>query len=305
MPSPTHIDLLNGVLAALQQNCANDIGVAVELRKRLPLLFALQEILQDRSTLEDLIATTVGDSLSLYSHFPPAMDDAVDSISLSSAIQLSEGRWRHARISHPDNNVVQRFLGQETWTKSTVKILCLFAYERAIHQDVFAAWMKTEKCQKKALEEYLPVVASILDKMDVDREDVSDSNVDTFVGLFQPLLRIILDENVAPQFRSVAARCSAAIIELIPGKLTDLMGQISDLVKSSDTRVLTQDILSLVLNIHRKAPTAAKPVITALMDHGLQWLVRQLGEGDRLPRSVKVTVKWLCELVKCFVKDIL
>ena len=304
MPSPTHIDLLNGVLAALQQNCTNDIGVAVELRKRLPLLFALQDTLQDRSTLEDLIATTVGDSLSLYSNFPPAMDDAVDSISLSSAIQLSEGRWRHARISHPDNNVVQRFLGQDTWTKSTVKILCSFSYERAIHQDTFAAWLKTDKCQLMSLEEYLPVLASILDKMNIDREDVSDSNIDAFVGSFQPLLRLILDESVAPQFRLTAARCAAAIIELIPGRLTNLMGQILDLIKSSDTRVLTQDILSLALNIHRKAPTAAKPIITALMDHGMQWLVRQLGADDRLPRSVKVTVKWLCELVKCFVMDI-
>lgn len=304
MPSSAHIDLLNGVLAALQQNCTNDIGVAVELRKRLPLLFALQEMLQDRTALEDLIATTVGDSLSLYSHSSPETDDVVDSISLSSAIQLSDGRWRHARVSHPDNNIVQRFLGQETWTKSTVKILCSFSYERAINQDTFATWLKTDKCQKMSLEEYLPVLASVLDKMDVDREAVSDPNIDAFVGLFQPLLRVILGENVAPQFRSTAARCAAAIIELIPGKLTKLMDQISDLVKSSDTRVLTQDILSLGLNIHRKAPIAAKPVITALMDHGLQWLVRQLGENDRLPQSVKITVKWLCEFVKCFVKDI-
>lgn len=304
MPSPARIDLLNGVLAALQQNCTNDIEVAVELRKRLPLLFALQGILQHRTALEDLIATTVGNSLSLYSHSLPAMDDVVDPTSLSSAIQLSASEWRRARVFHPDNNVIQRFLGQETWTKSTVKILCSLSYERAIHQDTFAAWLKTDICQKRSLEEYLPVLASILDKMNVDREDILDSNIETFVGSFQPLLRIILDENAVPQSRSTAARCAAAIIELIPGKLTDLVSQILDVVKSSDTRILTPNTLSLVLNIHRKAPTAAIPIITALVDHGLQWLVRQLSDHDRLSGPVKVTVKWLCELVTCFVKDI-
>ncbi len=297
IPSPTCINLLDCVLSALQQNCANDIGLAVHLRKRLPLLFTLLDVLQDRPALDDLIAAAVGGSLPLYSQSLPPMDDASDSTPLASMVRASESQWRHIRACLPDNKVIQHFLGRETWTRSTVNILCAFSYERAIPQETFAAWLGTEKCQKRSLEEYLVVLASVLDKMQADGEEISESHIDTYVSSFRPLVQTVLDADSSFHCRSTAARCAALMIELIPAKLADLLSQISDLVESSDTRALTPDIFSLASKIHEMASTAAKRIITALVEPGMQYLVRQLSDDDYLSGPTKTIVERLCKSV--------
>jgi hypothetical protein len=245
--------------------------------------------------LDDLIAAAVGGSLPLYSQSLPPMKYASDSMPLSSIVRLSESQWRHIMISLPDDKVIQHFLERETWTRSTVNILCAFSYERAIPQETFAAWLKTDKCQKMSLEEYLGVLASLLDKMQADGEEISDSHIDSFVGLFRPLVQTVLDANSSFHCRSTAASCAALMIKLIPAKLVDLLSHISDLVESSDTRALTADIFSLALKIYERAPTAAKRIITALVERGMQYLVRQLGDDDYLSGPVKIIVKRLCK----------
>lgn len=231
------------------------------------------------------------------------MDDARDSIPLSSIVRLSESQWRHIRISLPETKVIQHFLGRETWTRSTVNILCAFSYERAIPQETFAAWLKTDECQKRPLEEYLAVLASLLDKMRADREEISDAHIDAFVGTFRPLVQTVLDADASFHCRSTAARCAALTIELIPAKLEDFLSQISDLVESSDIRALTPDIFSLALKIHETASTAAKRTITALVERGMQYLVRQLSDDDYLSGPIKIIVKRLGMLAKCIMKD--
>ncbi|KAF8622432.1 hypothetical protein AX15_007016 [Amanita polypyramis BW_CC] len=294
MPSQSCIGLLNSVLSALRVNVASDVSIRVHLGRRLPLLFSLLEILQDKEVLENLIATAIGDSLPLYSESRLAADD-VDSSSLSSIIQLSEHRWLHAREPLPREAVAQKFLVQERWTASTVKILRALSYRRSISQESFTAWLETDQCKERALEERLPIINAFLDSAYADGGEIRGSNADIFVSQFQPLAEVVLDENAPPQQRLMASNCAKLIMKLIPSKT---IPQISNLVESSNFRTLTPDIFSLALWTCRKAPDDARLLVTVLVERGLRWLIGRLGDDGYLTDMTKDMIQRLISLVK-------
>ncbi|KAK2459367.1 hypothetical protein APHAL10511_008611 [Amanita phalloides] len=298
MPLQSHVDILNAVISALEENAASDANIGIQLSKRLPLLFTLLEIFQDREALENLIAATLTDALLLYSGSWPPMDDGGHTRSLSSMIQVFGRQWLRVSESFPSDNVARMLLGQEIWTKSTVKILCVLAYERNIPQDTFTTWIKAGQCAKRLIEEYLPVLTAFLDRLYVDREEISASDSDGFVDLFKPLVQTVMNENAHPHYRSMASTCAALMMELIPPGLLGLISHVVEKVESLDVQSLTPDLLSLVLLSHRKSPTAAMRLVVTSVEHGMQWLVRQLSDDDPLSDAVKTIIKLLSSLVK-------
>lgn len=272
-------ELLLATLVALREVATSDEAVKSALRKRLQTLVSLLPVQAHSAVVEDLISIALEASLpvGLEGQLPSADD------SIISLIDQSSGRRLDRKGSLPAELRADPFLFQQRWTTSTVTIICGLLYRRLYTEDGFSKWLTSDRSTGRPTPLLAAVMHAYLDSAHAHADTLSGADWEPFFSRF---IEVVMNDRQPEKLRSLCASCIVILLKLVP-EHTQFIVSLAEAVKALPKNILTDGILNVGIQLrrgHRK--DAYSGPLSALMDHGLQWVVRMLAGPSQIPASV-------------------
>ena len=288
MFTSTALDLLQELLSAVHRWTVSDVDTELELKRRLPQLFALHRVLPRSDVLEELIAIGVEASLLICCSGTPLRRGDGDDLSLASLVRRAETRWsRRSTPSSSSDLPVESFLMQDTWSASTVRIVSALIYQGALSRDRVVAWLKTDDATGRAVEHYVPVLFAFFDVCLADGAEMPLEE-ELCSRHFSRLLGVVCDERQSRDIRSSAGVCVSALMKLVPSGACRFIEECVGAVRGLSVTALHHDLLLIARRLPEGYVTEARGFRTMLVNHGVQWATRVFGGGEGEDRDLTV-----------------
>ncbi|RDB20241.1 Uncharacterized protein C14G10.02 [Hypsizygus marmoreus] len=294
MPDSSSRDILSALLEALRKLTTSEFEAELSLKDRLPQLLTLRPIMSESLVLEDLIAIAIEASLPAFCDGRRTCGAAFEETSLVSVVERAETRWSRQMDPSSTNLPVDSFLNQDSWTTSTVKILAGLIYQRSLSKKTFFSWLATGNSTGRSAKHLIPVMHAFLDicSSQDDAESLMDN--DLWTSQLSRLLEAVLDTELPQDDRFMGGRCIYLILRLGPSCIPSFVKKSLRAIEHLPVTRLTHELLVIGRDLHGFAPEEAKPLLTALVDHGIQWAVRLFADDNT---SFDNTVDMLTSLV--------
>lgn len=140
------------------------------------------------------------------------------------------------------------------------------------------SWLETDGPTHHSIEQLAPVLYAFLDASSCKGGKIEQPKVDVWSSLVSRLLEAVTTEHLSPELRSTSVSCLILIVSLNPSSLPRFLANIAQTIQALPVTSLTVDVLTVGLRLHSTFPLDVAPLLTALADHGMQWVVRQFVE---------------------------
>jgi nucleolar pre-ribosomal-associated protein 1 len=209
---------------------------------------------------------------------PPRME--IPEADIVSFIKRSEARWSRHLEPLPTNLPTHSFLTQERWSISTSKIVSGLIYRRLLSPDVFFSWLSTEHCATREVQYFVPVLQTFLDVCVSEDGTLPTSESDVWKRHLARLVQTVVDESLSPDLRATACSCVSHLLRLSPTRIAEFVTVVVGHVQALSVTSLTAEILVVGRRVHGTNSAYSEPLLTALVDHGIQWAVRRFSDDD-------------------------
>ncbi|KDR74243.1 hypothetical protein GALMADRAFT_250000 [Galerina marginata CBS 339.88] len=268
---------LDAVLEALCTITSSDWQAEFNLLERLPQLLSLRPIMPDSPLLDQVIAIAIEASL------PMGLDGCLPLTSSSSTdmvtvLRRSEARWAQRRRPVKVELDILSFLTQPTFSASIIKITCGLIYRQLYDPETFIQWLRSPNCCQRSAEELLPIVHAFLDSSDLSVN--SSLEPDTWLHILPKIVMTITNQITPTVLRRQAHLCLTAILST-SGPNFDAILDV--LVKELEHWPAEESSPALVFagaDIARIFGTKANPLLSIVLDKGMQLYINQIGEGQ-------------------------
>ncbi|KAJ7644108.1 ribosome 60S biogenesis N-terminal-domain-containing protein [Roridomyces roridus] len=279
---------LEMVIAALE--IAMNAQSIVDLQARLPLLTDLRKIIPKSSVLESMIATIVDASVpvALSGRFA---DDT--ELSTSHLLLQTESAWQTRFHSLPASLDLDSFLYQEdSWSDSTVKIICAILYHSGCDTGAFGAWLGTRFSTVRSMEHLSHVLYAFLDSS----EGPSTQAAKPWTPHMARLVDSVADDDTAAPLRARCTACLRLLIEWLPSTLPELTATLERRIKQLPESSLSKELLSVGTSLAAYSDSS-KSAVATLIEHSLQWCINAFAVSD-VDIAVQAVVEELAVVIK-------
>ncbi|KAG5640903.1 hypothetical protein DXG03_006683 [Asterophora parasitica] len=289
---PPTLEILVDILVALRALLASQADAESELIQRLPQLMALRSLLAESDVLDELVAVAIESSIPAYCD-GAACGEALEETSLAEILKRSDLRWSRQSDLRLVDLPARSFLIQQSWSPSTVTIISGLIYRNAFSQDDFASWLATDHCTHTSPEHFVTVVHAFLDTAFCRGVALPS---DAWLPQFNRLTKSLLDEGLSEHTRTTGVTCALLMARLFPSRSSEFLADVVRAIQSLPVMKVNLYLLSLGRQLHAIHPAVAKPLVTELVDHGVQWAVRFFAEPE--DASFNAAIEELTLLVK-------
>ncbi|KAJ6613338.1 ribosome 60S biogenesis N-terminal-domain-containing protein [Mycena sp. CBHHK59/15] len=266
-------DLLEMIIAALATAVKADS--IVDLHPRLYQLIALRSLLPKSLILERMIALVINACL------PVALAGRTSEFAEetpSPILMQCNTAWSLRLHRLPESLDLQNFLFQEQpWSASTVTIVLAILYQSGCPPETFSPWLTTDFAARRSVSHLSQVLRAYLDVLDPQSGVVLDA--DDLIPHLSRFLVSVTDESAPTAIRIDCAACIRLAVAHIPRTLSGLLAAMVDRIGNLRDTSLTVELLTVGISFSRSSD-AARPMITSLVDHALQWCIRAFGTPD-------------------------
>jgi nucleolar pre-ribosomal-associated protein 1 len=280
MTDSSTLNLLDAVLVALQSAIASDTESEVALVGRLPQLLKLRPLLCDSDTLEEMIAAAVEVCIPAHCDEQPLRTETPDEVDIVSLLKRSEVRWSRHLEPLPTNLPIHSFLMQERWSISTTKIISGLIYRRLLSPDIFFPWLSTEHCATREVQHFVPILQTFLDVCASEDRTLPAPGNDVWNSHLARLVQTVVDESLSPDLRATACSCVSHLLKLNPNRIAESVAVMVDHIQALPVTSLTAETLVAGRRFHEMSSAHSEPLLTTLVDHGIQWAVRYFSDDD-------------------------
>jgi len=285
MFTPTTLDLLQELFPAVHRLTVSDADTELELKGRLPHLFALHHTLPQSYVLEELTAIGVETSL-LACCSGTLLQRGVDDLPLAPLLRRAEMRWSRRSTPSSSDLPVELFLTQDTWSASTVRIVSALIYQGALSRDMVVAWLKTDDATGRAVEHYVPVLYAFLD---VCLANGTELPLEEYCSRhFSCLLGVVCDDQKSRDIRFSAGVSVTVLMRLIPSGASLFLEKCVGAVRGISVTALHHDLLLIARRLPEGYEIEARAFRTMLINHGVQWATRVFGGGEGDDRDLTI-----------------
>lgn len=295
MSSQPVLDILQRVLVAIKLSSSSDAEFESALRHRLPRLLALRSVLHDSAVLEDMISIGIEASIPLFCDRGWLPLDDPEGTSILPIISRAEARWSHHLHQLPPECHIQQFLSQKEWSHTTVKIMSGLLYSCAISHPIFLSWLATSEGGNRDIIHLIPVIFAFLDSSQYCADPLP-LTAEIWTPFIPRLVDIITDHGSPRHLRISAGSSVLLLSQFLPSHSEAFIETLLGKVNSQAATTLTVEIIALGSQFHLQSIGAARPLIIALIDNGMQWLIRQLA-GEYKPADVDEIIHELGQFV--------
>ncbi|KAF9460940.1 ribosome 60S biogenesis N-terminal-domain-containing protein [Collybia nuda] len=274
------LPVLETVLQSLRSSAEADLSakLALNFKSRLPQLLSLRKAAPSLGVLEEIIAVAIVSSLPAYCDRSELTGKVFEETAMNPIILRSRIRWSQ-HLDHLSNDLpLQSFLDQAIWTPSTIEILSSLLYRRWISKDRFLSWLETDSPKRHSADQLIPVLHAFLDASSCEGSQIDEPNVDAWLSLVTRLLDVTITEDLPSTLRSTSRTCIALIASIAPLCLPRILASIIQTIDALPVASLTMNLLKLGRQLHLAFSVDTTPLVTALVNHGMQWAVRHFAE---------------------------
>jgi hypothetical protein len=274
-------ELLAAVLAALKASTKPNSGT---LGQRLPQLLALRSLSRHSSALEDMIATAVKTFLPV-AHHGRLSDDLVPEIpSVDVLAALAETRWNH-HLEHPPEQLnVQTFLAQTSWTTLTARTVSDILYRLPSSHEAYLHWLGANGHASITTHDLTVSLCAYLDASIQQMHAVDHTESEILASQF---LRLLSTNWPEPSDAVPIPTCLFLIIKRLASSSSDLLPVLQEHLQSVAHDHIGFEHLVLGRRLHRIFHHEADDIVTCLVDHSLQRVVRIFSSGSEMENDLK------------------
>jgi nucleolar pre-ribosomal-associated protein 1 len=277
---------LEAILAALKTCTIANPDI---LGPRLSQLLVLRSLLQHSSALEDMIAEAVSTCLPVAHHGRSLDDPALDLSSLEISATLAEMRWNHHLDCLPEELDIRTFLVQQSWRRSTVRIVSDLLYKQSSSREAYLRWLGAGHRTSVDSQKLATTLHAYLDAALQQADAMGDSECEILASQFWHLL----SSNQTDSSRAMLPTCATLLFSIIKrssSKPQDHLCVLLRHIQSIPNGQLDPGHLVLGRRLHELFHHEAEDIITCMVDHSLQQVVRVFSnDTEELENTLKFT----------------
>jgi hypothetical protein len=289
IPNAQAVELLTCILHALRGRLASSGSqLEVNAKIRLRQLVSLRSAVGYQPVIDETIAVAVTANVPIGLGDQPS--DCLESHNLASLISHAGTRWRRRNEAKFDELPLPTFMGPQSWTISTVRIISVLFYQQSFPRDIFLQHLPSAK---HSLSYLASVLHAFLDFSVTRGTITTDSEAEALALHFPRLLAAIFEPASTYELRSLCTSCVVLMVKLVPSKQHYFLGLIGSQIQSLSVVVLNPQIIGMANYLRAILKEKFTEFTDLLVEHGLQWVIRYFADADQ---DIKEAKRILMEL---------
>ena len=269
-------DTATGALTELVDSVFSVLGSSISIPR---ILSGLNERLTSLSEfcLSETGSSTVAQSVFaqlLERSLPLGYDGCLveNDAPLSKVLVEAEDRWARRLEPLASGIRIDTFLPTGTWTTTHVGIVTPLFYRSRLVREAFVSWLKRGITHGVGVDLLVPLLHGFLDSCPPGY--VVENR--TWDGYFSQLLDLVWKQN---GISSRAIRSTTLIFRFSKDR-THFASMLRERLAKSPAETISRGVLHLASELWSLAREGSEGYVGAVIDHGMQWVVRRLSDGS-------------------------